>query len=226
MVAGRIASKLGVGKGLERRLDHGRIEHFLLDPLLVRFLLLKEAGLGLLLLEGLFVEGLARLSAVGLHTLDGQHPVAAGVQVLGERHAADDLDQAVLATSLRAGKPLWWPVFGTLQVIFALAAVVGLVWLVVIAAAAWLQLPAIPTFDVGPFATPFLLLVGGLLAGLLLAALARWLARIGARRRAAVVRGRLRASIGRVADERVVEPVHQVLSEHADTRADLRHVLR
>ncbi|WP_277452207.1 YfjP family GTPase [Janibacter sp. DB-40] len=139
---------------------------------------------------------------------------------------ADDLDQAVLATSLRAGKPLWWPAFGALQVVFALAVVVGLVWLFVIGAAAWLQLPEIPTFDVGPFATPFLLLVGGLLAGLLLAALARWLARIGSRRRAAVVRGRLRTSIGRVADERVVEPVHQVISEHADTRADLLHVLR
>lgn len=139
---------------------------------------------------------------------------------------ADDLDQAVLATSLRARKPLWWPIFGALQVVFALTAVLGLVWLFVVGAAAWLQLPAIPTVDVGPFATPFLLLVGGVLAGLLLAALARWLARIGARRRAAAIKDRLRTSIGRVADERVVEPVHQVLSEHADTRSDLRRVLR
>lgn len=143
-----------------------------------------------------------------------------------EHDLADTLDQAVLATSLRARKPLWWPLFGALQVLFALTAVVGLVWLFVIGVAAWLQLPEIPTFDVGPFATPFLLLVGGLVAGLLLAALSRWLARIGARRRAAVIRGRLRQSIGRVADERVVEPVHQVLSEHADTRSDLRRVLR
>lgn len=138
---------------------------------------------------------------------------------------ADHLDQAVLSTSLRARKPLWWPVFGALQVLLALAAVVGLVWLVVIAAAGWLQLPPIPTVDVGPFATPFLLLVGGVLAGLLLAALARWLARIGARRRAATIERRLRTSIGRVADERVVGPVQQVLAEHADTRADLRRVL-
>ncbi|NYF99230.1 GTPase [Janibacter cremeus] len=142
-----------------------------------------------------------------------------------EHDLADTLDQAVLATSLRARKPLWWPLFGALQVVLALAAVVGLVWLFVIAAAAWLQLPEIPTVDVGPFAAPFLLLAGGLLAGLLLAALSRWLASAGARRRAAVIRGRLRESIGSVADEHVVEPVHRVLSEHADTRSDLRRVL-
>ncbi|WP_338748178.1 GTPase family protein [Janibacter alittae] len=143
----------------------------------------------------------------------------------GEHDLADTLDQAVLTTSLRARTPMWWPIFGVLQVVFALAAVVGLVWLVVIGAAGWLQLPEIPTLDVGPFATPFLLLVGGLLAGVLLAALSRWLARVGARRRAAVIRGRLRESIGRVADEHVVEPVHRVLAEHADTRSDLRRVL-
>lgn len=143
----------------------------------------------------------------------------------GDHDLADGLDQAVLATNLRARKPLWWPVFGALQVVLALAAVVGLLWLVVVGAAAWLQLPAVPTLDVGPFATPFLLLVGGLLGGLLLAAVSRMIARAGARRRAATVDRRLRESIGAVADERVVEPVRQVLDEHADTRADLQRVL-
>ena len=142
-----------------------------------------------------------------------------------DRDLADDLDQAVLATSLRARKPLWWPVFGALQVIFALAAVVGFGWLVVIAAAGWLQLPAIPTYDVGPFATPFLLLVGGLLAGLLLAALARWLGRVGGRQRGRTIRRRLRESVAGVADERVIESVHQVLDEHARTRTGIRRAL-
>jgi len=95
------------------------------------------------------------------------------------------------------------------------------VWLVVIALAGWLQLPEIPTFDVGPFATPFLLLVGGLLGGLLLAAIARWLARIGGRKRAGVVDKRLRRSIGEVADARVIEPVETVLGEHARARAGI-----
>ena len=140
----------------------------------------------------------------------------------GEEDLADALDQAVLRTPLRGRKPLWWALFGALQIVCALAAVIGLVWLVVVGLASWLQLPAVPTVDVGPFATPFLLLAGGLLAGLLLAALARWLAGQGARRRAATVDKRLRRSIGEVADERVVEPVEQVLAEHTRTRESLR----
>lgn len=143
----------------------------------------------------------------------------------GDDDLADALDQAVLRTPLRARKPLWWMLVGTLQVVLALAAVVGLVWLVVVGLASWLQLPAVPTLDVGPFATPFLLLVGGLVAGLLLAALARWLAGIGARRRARTVEKRLRHSIGAVADERVVEPVQQVLAEHDRTRSGIRRAL-
>ena len=136
----------------------------------------------------------------------------------GDDDLADALDQAVLRTPLRARAPMWWVLFGVLQLVFALLAVVGLLWLVVVGVASWLQLPAVPTVDVGPFATPFLLLVGGLLAGLLLAALARWLARIGARRRAKVIDRRLRQSIGEVADERVIEPVERVLADHGRTR--------
>ena len=138
---------------------------------------------------------------------------------------ADDLDQAVLRTSLRGRKPVWWAVFGLLQILLALTAVVGLVWLVVIGLAGWLQLPDIPTLDVGPFATPFLLLVGGLLGGLLLAAISRWLARIGAKKRASAVNKRLRHAIGEVGDARVIEPVEQVLAEHARTREGIRRAL-
>ncbi|WP_434967294.1 GTPase family protein [Janibacter indicus] len=138
---------------------------------------------------------------------------------------ADELDQAVLRTSLRGRKPAWWAIFGLLQVVLAIAAVAGLVWLVVIALAGWLQLPEIPTAEVGPFAMPFLLLVGGLLGGLLLAAIARWLAAIGARKRAATVDKRLRRAIGEVGDARVVEPVQQVLAEHDRTRAGIERAL-
>ena len=131
---------------------------------------------------------------------------------------ADGLDQAVLSTSLRGRNPLWWGVLGALQILLALATVVGLVWLVVIGLAGWLQLPAIPTVDVGPFATPFLLLVGGLLGGLLVAGLGRLLARAGARRRGGVVDKRLRRSIAEVADAVVIAPVREVLERHARTR--------
>lgn len=131
---------------------------------------------------------------------------------------ADGLDQAVLSTPLRGRNPLWWGVLGALQILLALATVVGLVWLVVIGLAGWLQLPAIPTLDVGPFATPFLLLVGGLLGGLLVAGLGRLLARVGARRRGGAVDKRLRRSIAEVADAVVIAPVREVLERHARTR--------
>ena len=72
--------------------------------------------------------------------------------------------------------------------------------------------------DVGPFATPFLLLVGGLLGGLLVAGLGRLLARAGARRRASAVDKRLRRSIAEVADAVVIAPVREVLERHARTR--------
>ena len=149
----------------------------------------------------------------------------AGAARPADADLADELDQAVLRTSLRGRKPLWWAVFGLLQVVLALAALAGLVWLVVIALAGWLQLPDVPTADIGPFAMPFLLLVGGLLAGLPLAAIARWLAAIGARKRAATVDKRLRRAIGEVGDARVVEPVEQVLSQHDRTRAGIERAL-
>lgn len=138
---------------------------------------------------------------------------------------ADELDQAVMRTSLRARKPIWWLIFGALQIVLAISALVGLLWLLVIGLAGWLQLPEIPTADVGPFATPFLLLVGGLLAGLLLAAIARWLAGVGARRRASAVDKRLRRAIGEVGDSRVIEPVQQVLAEHSRTRESIHRAM-
>ncbi|WP_114201644.1 GTPase [Janibacter anophelis] len=142
-----------------------------------------------------------------------------------DRDLADELDMAVMRTSLRGRKPAWWALFGLLQILLAVAAVAGLLWLVVIALAGWLQLPEIPTADVGPFAMPFLLLVGGIVCGLLLAAIGRWLAGIGARKRGATVDKRLRRAIGEVADERVIEPVEQVLADHARTREGIRRAL-
>ncbi|WP_252974917.1 GTPase [Janibacter melonis] len=135
-----------------------------------------------------------------------------------DERLADELDQSVLRTSLRGRDPLWWGLLGALQLLLAAAAVVGLLWLVVIAVAGWLQLPDLPTYDIGPFATPFVLLVGGLLGGLLVAGLGRVMARAGARRRGAAVDKRLREAIREVADRVVVEPVRAVLARHRRAR--------
>lgn len=133
----------------------------------------------------------------------------------------DALDQAVMRTPLRARDPLWWTVLGYAQTLLALAAVVGLVWLVVLGVVGWLQLPEIGTPRVGPLPVPFLLLAGGLLLGWLVAIAARSAARVGARRRAELIDGRLRAAVDGVATERIVAPVREVLRRHASTRGHL-----
>jgi GTP-binding protein EngB required for normal cell division len=134
---------------------------------------------------------------------------------------ADALDQAIVGTSLRMRAPLGWRVFGALQLVLAVAAVAGALWLVVLSVLGWFRLPEPDTPKWGPLPVPFLLLVGGLVVGILLALLARVLARAGARRRGARVRKRLVESIGAVARERIVGPVRAVLDRHRATREAL-----
>jgi GTP-binding protein EngB required for normal cell division len=131
------------------------------------------------------------------------------------------LDRAIVATSLRGRNPLWWRVMGLLQWLLGVAAVLGLVWLVVLGVVGWLQLPEIDTPRLGPLPYPFLLLVGGLLLGALCAGLARLLGQAGARRRRQAISGRLNEAIETVATERLVKPVRLVLARHRTTRTKL-----
>ncbi len=133
----------------------------------------------------------------------------------------DTLDRAVVGTSLRERQPMWWKGANWLQVVLAVAAFVGLGWVAVIIALGWLQFPDVRAPLWGPFPVPFLLIAGGLLAGVLLALLARLLARLGGRRRATVMERRLRESITEVADEHIIGPVEAVLERHRETREHL-----
>ena len=171
-------------------------------------------------------------SAVKLAALSLTERAAEGLPVLWAEAVSDAaaptddrlyerLDRVVVTTPLRANPPLWWQVTGWLQWLFGLIAVAGLAWLVVLAVIAWLQLPPIDTPKVGPFPVPTLMLVGGLLAGLLGAGLARAAARVGARRRRTLVGKRLRIAIADVANDQLVEPVRTVLDRHRDTREHL-----
>jgi hypothetical protein len=140
---------------------------------------------------------------------------------------ADRLDQAVVRTSLRARDPFWWSVLGLLQILLAITAVAGFVWLAVLFVLGWLQMDALfetPTW--GPVPVPALMFLGGLLAGVLLAALARFLAAIGGRRRARTMERRLRTSIETVATETVVDPTRAVLDRHRRTRELLDSAIR
>ncbi|WP_347352576.1 GTPase [Intrasporangium sp.] len=133
----------------------------------------------------------------------------------------DALDQAVVATPLRARRPLWWHVVNVVQWLLGVAAVAGLLWLVVLFVLGFLQLPSPDTPTVGIAPVPALLLVPGLLLGLGLGALSGWWARVGARHRRAVVGRRLQEAVAAVTDERVVAPVREVLARHRSTRESL-----
>jgi hypothetical protein len=71
---------------------------------------------------------------------------------------------------------------------------------------------------VGILPLPTLMLLGGLVLGIALSAVARPLARWGARRRRAVVARRLRESVWGVAQELIIAPVQAVLDRHRTTR--------
>ena len=134
----------------------------------------------------------------------------------------DALDRAVVTTDLGVEKtPLWWRASRVLQVLFAVALVVGLVWLGVLAVLGYLQLPELATPRQYGVPTPTWLVVGGALGGFLLAAVARVVNRLVARSRARAADKRLRQSIGAVADHLVVEPVTAELQDYRELRRAL-----
>ena len=134
----------------------------------------------------------------------------------------DRLDQAVVGTDLGVDRvPLWWRAGASLQWLLTAAAVVGGLWLLALAFGSYLRLPDPPTPDVAGFAVPTLLLVGGVLLGLLLAAAGRLLVRGGAVARRKRAESRLRAAIEKVADELMLQPVAAELDRHARARVAL-----
>ncbi|MBO0900848.1 50S ribosome-binding GTPase [Cellulomonas sp. zg-ZUI22] len=122
----------------------------------------------------------------------------------------DALDLAVARTRLLPERPVWWwRAVGAVQWLLLAAAVAGALWLAGLAVLAYLQLPDPVTPVWGPAPAPTVLLVGGVLAGLLVAALGAVAARWGARARARSARRRLRAAVQDVARRLVVDPVAQ-----------------
>ncbi|WP_210479185.1 GTPase [Naasia sp. SYSU D00948] len=134
---------------------------------------------------------------------------------------SDALDQAVVGTSLRARRPVWWGVANVLQWLFGLVAIAGLLWLLGLNVLGFLGLPRPETPAVGIVPWPLILLIGGAVLGILLAGLARWWARVGARRRRRMIGARLRTSVGEVAEARIVAPIARVLERHRSTRENL-----
>ncbi|MDP9395678.1 MAG: ABC transporter, partial [Actinomycetota bacterium] len=142
-----------------------------------------------------------------------------------EEDLSDALDRAVAGTDLGvARRPLWWQALGALQWLFAAATVIGVVWLVLLFAVQWFQLPRPPTPDVDALADvplPTLLAVGGALAGLLTALVGRLLAGVGAARRRRRAARRLRERIAEVGEAHVLVPVRHELDAYRRLRGAL-----
>ncbi len=137
-------------------------------------------------------------------------------QVHAER-LTDRLDRAVSGTDLGPERTPWWQRgVGALQWAVTAAALVGVLWLLGLVVLGWLQLEdLVPLPRVQGLPVPTLLLVGGLLAGLLLAVLARPLVGLRARRRARRVRRRLEGAVAEVARSEVLDPLAGTATAHA-----------
>jgi GTP-binding protein EngB required for normal cell division len=120
----------------------------------------------------------------------------------------DRVDRAIATTDLDlAQHRRWWQLVRVLQWLLVATVIVGLGWLGLAFLLAYLQLPPLPKVTWWGLPAPTVLAVGGVLAGLLLAGLARIFVEIGARRRTAKARQSLRAAIARVTGELVIAPV-------------------
>jgi GTP-binding protein EngB required for normal cell division len=134
----------------------------------------------------------------------------------------DILDRAVATTDLDVQAHRgWWQVVRVLQWLLVTAVVGGLVWLGLAFLLAYLQLPPLPKVSWWGFPAPTVLTVGGVLAGLLVAGLARIGVEVGARQRVRNAAGALRRSIAKVTSELVVQPVEAERERYENARIAL-----
>ena len=134
----------------------------------------------------------------------------------------DELDQTVVRTDLGVDRtPVWWRLAGLTQWVLVLAALVGAGWLAVLGFGSYLRLPEPPTPEWRGFSVPTLLLVGGVVLGLVLSVVGRWVARAGAKARRRRAEARLRSGIEEVADRLVLGPVEAELARHGAARSAL-----
>ena len=135
---------------------------------------------------------------------------------LREDRLADRLDRAVAGTDLGPQRtPVWQRSVGGLQWLLLAAALVGALWLLSLAGLAYLQLDEVlPLPRTQGIPLPTLLLVAGLLAGALLAVVARPVVQGGARRRGRRAGRRLREAVDEVVQDELLAPMAQARTDH------------
>ncbi|WP_326634581.1 50S ribosome-binding GTPase [Nonomuraea fuscirosea] len=146
-------------------------------------------------------------------------PWAASVREAGRSRAGeltDAVDRAVATTSAGATRrPRWWRAVNVLQWLVFATMLAGVLWLGGLFAMDYLRLPQPPLPTVGVVPWPTALLVGGALAGVVIALLSRLAAWAGGRRRARRTAKALRTAIGQVGREYVLGPVETELAAYA-----------
>ncbi len=138
----------------------------------------------------------------------------------------DALDRAVTGTDLGVARtPVWWRLVQVLQWVIMLAALVGGLWLGVLAVMGYLQLPVPDASTYGGVPLPTVLLLGGLVAGIVLGLLCKVLVGLSARAKGRSVDRRLRAGISEVTDELVIAPIEAELAAYRSVRDGLATAL-
>ncbi len=136
-----------------------------------------------------------------------------------QEQMADALDTAVAgAVVVGGGAPVWWRLVGFVQWALLAVAVLGGLWLGLLAGAAHLRLATPDPPQWGEVPWPTGALIGGVALGLVVAGASRIAADVGARRQARRATARLRAAVAAVADRVVVAPVDEVLDALIRTR--------
>ena len=129
-----------------------------------------------------------------------------------DEEVADRLDSAVSGADLHVSRPRWWRAVSLVQTGLALAVAAGAVWLAVLLVLGYLRVEdVVPLPEAYGIPVPTWLLVGGALAGLALAFLARLVNGAAARRRARAASRSLRAGVEEVGQELVIAPVEAEL---------------
>lgn len=136
-----------------------------------------------------------------------------------------DLALVMQGAQSEAAPARWWRTMRGMQAVLLGIAVAGAVWLVVLAVLAYFRLPN-PTPHIGPAPVPTVLLVGGVVAGLLLALAARPVLAAGARRRRGRVLRQVRGDLERLAHDRLIAPLDAEQSTAEQFRTALDACLR
>jgi hypothetical protein len=141
----------------------------------------------------------------------------------GRDRLPDALDQAIAGTDLGANrKAWWWGVFNVVQWLALLTVLGGLGWLAVLAGLGYLQLPVPDVPRVEGWPVPTLMIALGVVLGVVLAILGRFIAAAAAKARASTARRRLHVAVDAVARALIVEPVEVEVARHAAFNAARR----